>query len=152
MYFKYSSTWYFFEKCTLSTQALDTFSENVLQVLKHLILFWKMYSKYSSTWYFFGNCTPSTQALDTFLRIVLQVLKHSILFSKLYSKYSSTRVWYSLGPCKRVRVPPETEMKKLKIKKIDAWEHNESIKKKDVEKNDWDWEKKICEMKKKMRA
>ena len=44
-----------------------------------------------------------------------------------------------------VRVPPETEMKKLKIKKIDAWEHNESIrKKKDVEKYCWDWEKKIC--------
>ena len=34
---------------TLSTQALDTFLEIVLQVLKHLILFWKLYSKYSST-------------------------------------------------------------------------------------------------------
>ena len=31
---------------------------------------------------------------------------------------------------KSVRVPPETEMKKLKIKKIDVWEHNESIRKK----------------------
>ena len=41
-------------------------------------------------------------------------------------------------------------MKKLKIKKIDAWERNESIrKKKMLKKCCWDWEKKICEMEKK---
>ena len=51
---------------------------------------------------------------------------------------------------KRVRVPPETEMKKQKIKKIVAWEHNESIrKKKDVEKCAWDWENKYANWKKK---
>ena len=58
--------------------------------------------------------------------------------------------------CKKeisVRVPPETEMKKLKIKKIDAWERNESIrKKKMLKKCCWDWEKKIYEMEKKMIA
>ena len=49
--------------------------------------------------------------------------------------------------CKKeisVRVPPETQMKKLKIKKIDAWEHNESIrKKKDVENVDETEKKKM---------
>ena len=43
---------------------------------------------------------------------------------------------------KRVRLPPETEMKKLKIKKIDAWEHNESIRKKKMLKNVVETEKK----------
>ena len=43
---------------------------------------------------------------------------------------------------KSVRVPPETEMKKLKIKKIDAWEHNESIRKKKMLKNVVETEKK----------
>ena len=40
--------------------------------------------------------------------------------------------------CKKeisVRVPPETQMKKLKIKKIVAWEHNEIIIKKKMLKN-----------------
>ena len=50
--------------------------------------------------------------------------------------------------CKKeisVRVPPETQMKKLKIKKIDAWEHNESIRKKKMLKNVDETEKrKIC--------
>ena len=40
------------------------------------------------------------------------------------------------------RVPPETEMKKLKIKKIDAWEHNESIIKKILLNNVVETEKK----------
>ena len=54
--------------------------------------------------------------------------------------------------CKKeisVRVPPETQMKKLKIKKIVAWENNKSIRKKnDVEKCLWDWEKKYVKWKK----
>ena len=43
---------------------------------------------------------------------------------------------------KSVRVPPETQMKKLKIKKIVVWEHNESIRKKKMLKNVVETEKK----------
>ena len=48
--------------------------------------------------------------------------------------------------------PPETEMKKLKIKKIDAWEHNESIMKKKLLNNEVKTEKKYDDNWKKMRA
>ena len=57
--------------------------------------------------------------------------------------------------CKKeisVRVPPETQMKKLKIKKIDAWEHNEIIRKKNMLKNVDETEKKNMWNGKKMRA
>ena len=57
--------------------------------------------------------------------------------------------------CKKeisVRVPPETQMKKLKIKKIDAWEHNESIRKKNMLKNVDETEKTNMLTEKKMRA
>ena len=53
---------------------------------------------------------------------------------------------------KRVRVPPETQMKKLKIKKIDVWEHNESIRKKSGSNNVVETEKKKWELEKKVRA